>query len=152
MSQDVETPSQGAEPAPVDAESAEPSPPPPRRPVPTRRGAWLLLVGALGLAGYLTYGPSSPRDNTVRFVLGDAAPTVRAVDVRYLDGDEVLREAAFQYPGGAPRIVSHEVRAKAGDYRVEVHVGTDKGMKSFEKTLRLEGGATQVDLVPSLVR
>lgn len=143
--------SEGDESPPAKADD-EVAPLPPRRPAPTRRGAWLLLLGALGLAGYLTYGPSSPRDNTVRFVLGDAAPSVREVDIRYLDGDETMREAAFRYPGGAPRIVSHDVRAKAGDYRVEVHVSTDNGLKSFEKTLRLEGGATQVDLVPSLVR
>ncbi len=156
MTEPEPEPSAGWAETPEVAESAEPEPPPdasPPRPRPRRRSALVLLVAGLGLAAWVSFGPAAPKDNTVRFVLGDQAPEVTDLEVRYLDGDEVAREASFHFGlGAAPRLVSHEVRAKVGDYRVEVSATTRKGTKSFDKKLRLEGGTTQVDLVPALVR
>lgn len=137
----------------ADAEAAKPAEPADSRPRPRRRGALVLLVAGLALAAWASFGPAAPKDNTVRFVLGDRAADVTELDVRYLDGEDLVREASFRYaPGAAPRIASHEVRAKVGDYRVEISITTRNGPKSFDKKLRLEGGTTQVDLVPALVR
>jgi hypothetical protein len=123
--------------------------PPPSR---SRRGAIVVLAAGVALAAWVALGPNAPKDNTVRLVLGDKSAEVTELDLRYSDGDEVVRDATLRYPEGAPRVVSHEVRIKTGEYRLEVVAKSKSGPKTLDRRLRLEGGTTQVDLVPTLVR
>src|SRR5580700_5214845 len=92
----------------------------------------VLAVAAAALVAYLMLAPEAPRTQTVHFVLGDAAPRVDELRVRYAPdkdhgkspgqstmaapplgdmAEDWTREVAFRFAdGGAPRIVTHEPR------------------------------------------
>lgn len=110
----------------------------------------LLLVAALLLAMLLARG--WPKDQTVHYVLGDAAPRVEEVDARWADGnhrgdESWMREATFRFaPGDAPRVVTHEPRLPNGDYTVEVEIAASHATNVVTRHVRLEGGATSMNL------
>lgn len=100
-----------------------------------------------------------PTDQTLRIVLGDAAPRVEEVRVRYAEPtgghDDWEREVTFHYaPGLAPRIVSHEPRLVSGEYDVEVEITlTPRPLDpTFVRTVTearrvtLRGGTTSIDV------
>lgn len=113
----------------------------------------LLLLGALFV--FYMISRSAPHDQTVHFLLGDAAPRVEEVRVRYgedkpNEAEEWTREVSFRFPREkAPRIVTHEPRLANGDYVVEIELASHE-QRSTRITLRrrvkLEGGATTIDV------
>jgi nucleoid-associated protein YgaU len=125
----------------------------------------LLLAAVLLVALY--FARQWPKDQTVHYVLGDAASRVEEVDARWAPGiaatEDWTREATFRYPPGkAPRIVTHEPRLPDGDYTVEIEIvaasaasatsaTTAKNEVVVRKHVILGGGATSIqlaDLVP----
>jgi hypothetical protein len=132
-----------------------------------------LVFVAVGLAVYFAMGPHWPKDQAVRFVLGDAAPRVVELDVRYEEAGarspspgegEPAREVRFPYAAGsAPRIVSHEPRLANGDYIVQMELtlspsshdpspGLPRSHVTLERHVRLEGGTTSIDLSQALLK
>jgi hypothetical protein len=111
-----------------------------------------ILLGGLALASFLAL--KAPREQHVRFVLGDSAPEVTGLDVQYLDSEgDVAREARLTYAlGAAPRVVSHEPELRDGAYRVKVDVAIRDRRVSVERSVTLGGGSTQIDLTSSIVR
>jgi len=61
------------------------------------------------------------------------------------DGDP-LREATLAFPGGAPDIVTHEVRLPDGEYDVEVEIDTQEGRSAARKRVTLSGATATLDL------
>ena len=115
---------------------------------PRRRYAFLLLAFA-ALAFFALLEPKWPKDQSVRVVLGNLAPLVEELQVRYAErgSEELVREATFRYPkGGAPRIVSHEPRLPNGDYLVEIDLGFEHGHTETRRTVTLGGGSTSIDV------
>jgi hypothetical protein len=114
----------------------------------SRRYAFLLLALA-ALAFFALLGPKWPKDHDLRVILGNLAPTVEEVQVRYAErgSEELVREVTFRYPkGGAPRIVSHEPRLPDGDYLVEIDLGFEHGHAETRRTVTLGGGSTSIDV------
>jgi hypothetical protein len=122
-----------------------------------------LLVLAGGLLVALTFARHAwwwPRDQTVHYVLGDAAPRVEELVARWAPGvaadEDWTREASFRYEKGlAPRVVTHEPRLPDGDYTVEIEIvaaslaeekGSAKNSVVVRKHVTLSGGATSIDL------
>jgi hypothetical protein len=118
-----------------------------------------LGIAAAGIAVYLFLSPRAPTDQAIRIVLGDAAPQVTEVDVRYGAGsgasheraagsEEVARAVTFHYaPGAAPRIVSHEPRLANGEYVVEMEFVLAAGHRvNVERRVTLQGGSTSIDV------
>jgi hypothetical protein len=115
-----------------------------------------LLVAALAVAAVLSR--HWPSDHTVHIVLGDAAPLVREVRVRYAEAggdavhDEWEREVSFHYAAGhAPRVVNHEPRLVSGEYDLEVELEVAPTAGSVRtvtarRRVYLESGAASVDL------
>ncbi len=102
------------------------------RPTVGRRMTFLAL-GTAGFVAYLVTAPQVPHTQTVHYVLGDSAPRVDELRVRYAPytvaakhdemAEDWTREVAFRFAdGGAPRIVTHEPRLANGDYVVEVEI------------------------------
>ena len=115
----------------------------------TRRQATRLLLLGGALATAFVLGRRLPKDQTVHYVLGDAAARVLALDARWAEGDgeEWMREASFRYPaGGAPRVVTHEPRLPDGDYTVEVDLRSTAESRTVRRHVTLSGGATSIDL------
>jgi hypothetical protein len=118
----------------------------------------LLLAGALLVA--LAFARQWPRDQTVHYVLGDAAPRVEEVVARWAPGiaadRDWMREASFRYGlGSAPRVVTHEPRLPDGEYTVEIEIvaaslaGENAGAKNsvvVRRHVTLSGGATSIDV------
>jgi hypothetical protein len=122
-----------------------------------------LLVFSAVLLVALYFGRLWPRDQTVHYVLGDVAPRVQELDVRWAPGiaadGDWTRTASFRYaPGTAPRVVTHEPRMADGDYTVEIEIVAQKQKQDppdagpaadtviVRKHVTLGGGATQIDL------
>jgi hypothetical protein len=117
-----------------------------------------LLAAGVGVAFALSR--TWPTDQAVHVILGDSAPHVIELRIRYGDPvtgarparDEWEREATFHYARGrAPRIVSHEPRLVSGDYDVEIEISmaTDpSGVRTVTETRRvaLGGGSTSIDV------
>lgn len=120
-----------------------------------RRRVASFAIVAVGLALLVFFTNKVPREQVVRIVLGDAAPRVTEVHVRYAErtgktpdahGDW-LREASFRFtPEKAPRIVSHEPRLADGDYVVEIDVQTGEKPATIERRVTLSGGTTSLDV------
>jgi hypothetical protein len=133
---------------------------PPRRLLP-------LGIAAVGLAVYFFLAPKAPVDQGIRIILGDGAPRVVEVDVRYVaagPNPDLSREVTFRYaPGAAPRIVSHEPRLANGDYVVQMEFGLATAPSvsvappsvarvSVDRSVTLQGGTTSIDVSRSLLR
>lgn len=105
-----------------------------------------ILMGGGALVAY--FASRTPRDQRVRIVLGDRAPTVTALFVEYDSPDgEALREARMTYElGKAPRVVSLEPRLPDGDYRLKIDVDTREGRRQGERRVTLGGGTTSVEM------
>jgi hypothetical protein len=122
------------------------------------------LFRMLGMAAVLMvalyFARQWPRDQTVHYVLGDAATRVEEVDARWAPGiaasEDWTREASFRYePGKAPRIVTHEPRLPDGDYTVEIEiVAANQAHERNEVVVRkhvvLGGGATSIQLADAV--
>jgi hypothetical protein len=118
----------------------------------------LVLAGVLMLALY--FARQWPKDQTVHYVLGDAATRVEEVDARWAPGiaasEDWTREASFRYaPGKAPRIVTHEPRLPDGDYTVEIEIvaanlAHEKDSVVVRKHVVLGGGATSIQLADAV--
>jgi hypothetical protein len=120
----------------------------------------------LGLAAVLLvalyFARQWPKDQTVHYVLGDAAARVEEVDARWAPGiaatEDWTREASFRYaPGQAPRIVTHEPRLADGDYTVEIEIvaanlANEKNEVVVRKHVTLSGGATSIQLADAVPR
>jgi hypothetical protein len=110
-----------------------------------RAGA-LVLFGALGAGAYFFLSPRFPKDQSVNVVLGDRAPSVTELTMRYASDKEpdLRRDVSFHFDQGkAPRVVHHEARLPDGDYLVTIETranGDDVWTK--ERRVRLEGGST----------
>jgi len=121
-----------------------------------------LLIAALGIGALLSR--HWPTDHEVRIVLGDAAPNVDEVRLRYAEAHagapaeniEWLREVTFHYATGhAPRALSHAPRLPNGDYDVELeiglvtepsHAGSARRSISLKRAVHLDSGTAQVDV------
>ena len=142
----------------------------PFRMLSTRAARWLLLAGGLG-AAMLLGRTRWPKEQTVHYVLGDAAPRVQEVDARWAyatdttdaahstqaagdgAGDDSTREATFRYtPGQAPRVVTHEPRLPDGDYTVEIDIVGQSDRNTVRRRVRLAGGSTSIDLGQAVPR
>jgi hypothetical protein len=126
----------------------------------------LALVAALAVA--LLLGQKWPKDQTVHYVLGDAAPRVEEVAARWAEGggapatDAWSREATFRFGRGqAPRVVTHQPRLPDGDYTVELEITADGRSPASPKNMGATnvvtrhvhlqgGGVTSIDLSPSV--
>ncbi len=117
---------------------------------------------------------SWPTEHTLRVVLGDAAPRVTEVRLRYDAASESgaggrrggaravepEREVSFRYAKGrAPRIVSHEPRLASGDYDVDIEVEiarqadrseSPSAVVAVTRRLSLREGAVSVDVTRDL--
>jgi hypothetical protein len=125
-----------------------------------RVAPFLLLVAAFAV--YAVLKPSLPHDQIVHVVLGDAAPRVTELSIRYgpprhgvakseKHDVEWAREVTFHYSpppagAGAPRIVTHDPRLPDADYLVEVEVATRNDRAFLEREVTLGGGTTSIDV------
>jgi hypothetical protein len=109
-----------------------------------QRAGAMLLFGAVGAGAYFFLSPRFPKDQSVNVVLGDRAPSITEVTMRYTsDKDaDLKRDVSFHFDKGkAPRVVHHEARLPDGDYVVTIEMrGDDVWTK--ERRVRLEGGST----------
>jgi hypothetical protein len=114
-----------------------------------QRAGAMLLFGAVGVGAYFFLAPRFPKDQSVNVVLGDRAPQVTEVTMRYAsqkDAD-LRRDVSFHFDKGkAPRVVHHEARLPDGDYLVTIEMrGAANGEDDVwtkERRVRLEGGST----------
>jgi hypothetical protein len=117
-----------------------------------------LVALAGGLAAALPLAQRWPKEQTVHYVLGDAAPRVQELDARWVEGtggseDDVSREATFRYAQGqAPRVVTHLPRLPDGDYTVEIDVVAGSERSTVTRRIKLAGGATSIDLSGAVPR
>ena len=133
-----------------------------------RSGHLLLLAPVLALGLWLL--GHSPADQTVHYVLGEAAPRVEELDVRWREdgplwrarggprnaplvdpsNDDLIREVSYRFaPGTAPRIVTHEPRLSNGDYSVEIDVvlaSSDNSRTHVSRRVQLTGGVLSIDV------
>jgi hypothetical protein len=113
-----------------------------------RKAAPFVLVAAL-VAVWLVLGPRLPKDQVVHVVLGDLAPHVTEVTLRYAEDQtqDFAREATFRYAQGqAPRIVTHEPRLANGEYRIEIDVFDQKGHAQATRRVKLQGDPVSLDV------
>jgi hypothetical protein len=113
-----------------------------------------LLIAAVVVA--LTISRHWPVDQELHVVLGDAAPRVLELRVRYAsptgEREDWQREATFFYgPGQAPRVVNHAPKLASGDYDVEIEVGAGTGPSTrssvtVTRHLQLQGRPVSVDV------
>lgn len=126
-----------------------------------KRLARMIALSAVLLVG-LYFAREWPKDQTVHYVLGSAAPRVEEVDARWAPGiaatSDWTREASFRYPPGkAPRVVTHEPRLPDGDYTVEIGIvaaneAHEKNEVVVRKHVILGGGATSIQLADAVPR
>ncbi len=107
-----------------------------------------LAILALGGALVAYLATRGPKDQHVRFVLGDRARTVTALSVKYTSASgEAVRETSMAWDAGdAPRVVALDPRLPDGDYRLEIDVDTREGRRSGERRVTLGGGTTSVEI------
>ena len=123
-----------------------------------RSGRFLVLGAAVAVSAWLIR--HAPADQTVHYVLGDAASRIEELDARWQEdppsrsNDEWLREVTFRFaPGAAPRIVTHELRLRNGDYAVEIEVvmtSSDRPCTLVQRRVRLIGGALSINVGSSI--
>jgi hypothetical protein len=126
------------------------------------------LMSLVALAGALLaarpLAQRWPKEQTIHYVLGDAAGRVTELDARWADGnaraasgdpaDEAwARQATFHYDSGtAPRIVTHVPRLPDGDYTVEIDLVSAHERSTVTRHVTLAGGSTSLDLVQAVPR
>lgn len=107
-----------------------------------------ILLLALGLGVWSWLAPRAPHDQSVDVVLGDRAPDIEDITVRYTPPKErdAARQVAFHYAhGAAPRIVHHAPRLPDGDYAVDIELSGTGGFSSVRRSVTLEEGSiTQI--------
>jgi hypothetical protein len=115
----------------------------------------ILLAGALAVATAL--GKHRPKDQTVHYVLGDAAGRVEEIDASWFErgkddeSQESLRDVSFRYVlGRAPRVVTHEAHLADGDYTVKIEIVAVSGRTVVERHVRLSGEATSIDVADAV--
>jgi hypothetical protein len=115
-----------------------------------RRGRIVLLAAALlGGLGVARLWPKLPRDQTIHYVLGDAAQRVEELEASWTgpESEDFAREVRFRYAkGAAPRVVTHEPRLRDGDYTVEIQIIADTRRTTVRRRVVLGGGSTSIDL------
>ena len=115
----------------------------------------LLLLGA-ALVVAMLLARHWPKEQTVHYVLGDAAGRVQEVDARWAQGagaEDWMREASFRYaPGKAPRVVTHEPRLPDGDYTVEIDIQGASERNTVRRRVTLAGGPLSIDLGQAVPR
>src|SRR4051794_15053679 len=91
--------------------------------------SFVFLAFGLGVALYLNQ--TTPHEQHLRVVLGEAAKDVTGIEIQYVAEDgETARDMRASYDAGAaPRIVSHEPKLPDGPYTVRVDVDTRGGRK-----------------------
>jgi hypothetical protein len=124
----------------------------------TRRRIAFAIAIVAALAVYSTLTSRWPKDQVLHIVLGDAAPRVEEVRVRYAEnakgsgengrsGEDWTREASFRYAlNSAPRVVTHEPRLPDGDYVLEIDLVSPKGVATVRRKIALQGGTTSIDV------
>ncbi len=78
-------------------------------------------------------------------ILGDRAPSVTEVTMRYTGGPDadLRREVSFRFDKGkAPRVVHHEARLPDGDYVVTIEMRGDGDAWTKERHIHLASGST----------
>ena len=125
----------------------------------TRRRVVLLIAVATALAVYFVLAPRWPKDQVVHIVLGDAAPRIEEVRVRYADAsapenaEDWTREASFRYAlNSAPRVITHEPRLPDGDYVVEIDLVSPSGRATARRRVALQGGTASIDVSREVLR
>jgi hypothetical protein len=122
---------------------------------PFRRRAVLLIVVGAALAVYFILAPRWPKDQVIHIVLGDAAPRIEEVRVRYASAAESsagqaedwTREASFRYAlNSAPRVLTHEPRLPDGDYVVEIDLVSPSTPVTVRRRVTLQGGTASIDV------
>jgi hypothetical protein len=115
----------------------------------------LLLVAGVALVLYL--GRDWPKDQELRFMLGDGAPRVVELTVRYAPGsksEDFTREVSFRYEPeagrAAPRIVTHTARLADGAYTVEIELGTKTDRATVKRNVMLEGKPVNIELAQAV--
>jgi len=121
-----------------------------------------LVALAGGLAAALPLAQRWPKEQTIHYVLGDAAPRVQELDARWREGasagasatdDDVSREATFRYAQGqAPRVVTHLPELPNGEYTVEIDLVAGSERSTVSRRVKLAGGATSIDLAGAVPR
>jgi hypothetical protein len=104
-----------------------------------------LLVA--GFVAWSWIAPKAPHDQSVDVLLGDRAPEVEDLTVRYTQSDrEPARQVAFHWThGAAPRVVHHAPRLPDGEYGVDIELGGSHGFSSVHRSVKLEEGrSTQI--------
>lgn len=120
-----------------------------------------VVVAALVVAAF--FARHWPKEQTIHYVLGDAAPRVEEVDAKWAPGKTADREAqqgtwarevTYRYdPGKAPRVLTQEPKLPDGDYTVEIEiVAANDEHAIVRKQITLGGGVTQIELAPSVPR
>ncbi len=114
-----------------------------------RVAPFLLLVAAFAV--YAVLKPSLPHDQIVHIVLGNAAPRVEELTLRYGTSKEWAREVTFHYSppplgSGAPRVVTHDPRLPDGVFTVEIEVVTRNDRAKIQREVTLGGGTASIDV------
>jgi hypothetical protein len=112
-----------------------------------RRGPFVLLA-VLGVGAYSFLAPKFPKEQAVNVVLGDAAPKVTDLTLRYVPAGErePEREATFHFAQATPRIVHHDAQLRDGDYRVEIELRGDHARSELSRNVTFRGGSTSIDV------
>jgi hypothetical protein len=113
-----------------------------------RRRVPIVLFAVLGVGAYSYLAPKLPKEQTVNVVLGDAAPKVTDVTLRYVPSGEreAERVAELHFAGVAPRIVRHDAQLRDGDYRVEIELRGDHARSQLSRNVTFRGGSTSIDV------
>ncbi|MEO8875090.1 MAG: hypothetical protein ABI461_05840 [Polyangiaceae bacterium] len=127
----------------------------------------VLVVAAV--VAILALVPRLPHEQTLHVDLGDSAPDVEALTIRWTssaalkDADEKAGkhgetsiedwtgEVTFRYEKNkAPRVVQHKARLADGEYVVEIELNAEAGGAVTRKVVALGGGTTTIDVSGSL--
>ncbi len=119
-----------------------------------RPGRIALLVAAMvGALVVARLWPRLPKDQTIHYVLGDAARRVEEIEASWteVESQDFARDVRFRYAkGAAPRVVTHEPRLRDGDYTVEIQIIADAQRTVVRRHVVLGGGATSIDLASAV--
>lgn len=114
---------------------------------PQRQRRLSVMILAVGAASVFVLETKLPKDQHVRFALGDAAPEVTELEVQYVAAGELASGTRLAFdPGRAPRVVAHDPSLANGAYQLRIELDTREGRRSVERQVTLTGGTTQVDL------